>query len=749
MSNNTPRDLSAFSLLELFCIEADSQIKILTDGLLALDRNGQDAKALEPLMRAAHSIKGAAAVVNLEPVVQLAHEMENCIVAVQAGRLLLTPDCVDTLLAGVDIISRVTRLDTDAVTHWFEQQRAEIAAVIAGIAAISVSAMPVADDRAAPPAPEAMAVVAPTETADLRQTQAMKVSVENFDRLLSLASESLVAVHMLHPVLQSMRRFKKMQDMLLAAVDDLHQSIAAAGSPDRIHDKSLQVWERITPLKPLLVQHLSELEACERRLLAASQTTLDDVVALRMRPFSDGVQAFPRMVRDLARSLGKEVRLEILGQHTQVDREILSALESPINHLLRNALDHGIEPPRQRLAAGKAPEGVIRLDARHRAGMLVIHVSDDGRGIDPARIRRCIVGRNMATEAMAAAMSEAELLEFLLLPGFSLKDVVSELSGRGVGLDILHEAVRQHYGKVRLESVPGKGFHAYITLPVTQSVVRALIIDIGGEAYAIPIPLIERVLRIDRASIHLLEDKPFFTLDGEHVGLVSAAQLLELSGERSDAAELSAVLIGSGARRYALTVNAVLGEKNLVVQPIDTMLGKLRDVAAAALLDDGSPVLILDVADLLQSIEKLLDEGKLCRLEAADPAGAHRVKRVLVVDDSLTVREMERQLLLARGFAVDVAVDGVDGWNAVRSQSYDLVITDIDMPRMDGIELVTLIKKDLRLHKLPVMIVSYKDRPEDRARGISAGADYYLTKGSFHDQTLLEAVTDLIGESVA
>jgi two-component system sensor histidine kinase and response regulator WspE len=230
---------------------------------------------------------------------------------------------------------------------------------------------------------------------------------------------------------------------------------------------------------------------------------------------------------------------------------------------------------------------------------------------------------------------------------------------------------------------------------------------------------------------------------------VSADQLLELHGERVDDAELPVVVITSGVRRYGLMVNAVLGEKNLVVQPTEPMFGKLRDVSAAALLDDGSPVLILDVVDLLQSIEKLLGEGKLRQLPAANQAGSRQTKHVLVVDDSMTVREMERQLLLARGFAVDVAVDGMDGWNAVRSNKYDLVITDIDMPRMDGIELVTLIKQDARLHAMPVMVVSYKDRPEDRARGISAGADYYLTKGSFHDQTLLEAVVDLIGESHA
>lgn len=235
----------------------------------------------------------------------------------------------------------------------------------------------------------------------------------------------------------------------------------------------------------------------------------------------------------------------------------------------------------------------------------------------------------------------------------------------------------------------------------------------------------------------------------EHIGLVSASQVLELGQMQAGADELAVVVIGSGLRRYALVVDAIRGEQSLAVQALDQIFGKLRDISSAALLDDGAPVLILDVPDLLLSIDKLLGEGGLHQLAGERGTDQRKVKRILVVDDSLTVREMERKLLHGRGYQVDITIDGIDGWNVVRSGDYDLVITDVDMPRMDGIELVALIKKDLHLHQLPVMIVSYKDRAEDRARGMSAGADYYLTKGSFHDETLLDAVFELIGEAGA
>ena len=274
---------------------------------------------------------------------------------------------------------------------------------------------------------------------------------------------------------------------------------------------------------------------------------------------------------------------------------------------------------------------------------------------------------------------------------------------------------------------------------------RALVVEVQGEAYAIPFVKVERVLKVAPGAIHTLENKQFFESGGEHLGLVSAAQVLELGELAPGADELAVVVIGSGLRRYALVVDAIRGEQSLAVQALDPIFGKMRDISAAALLDDGAPVLILDVPDLLLSIDKLLGEGGLHQLARQGAEQKRKAKRILVVDDSLTVREMERKLLLGRGYQVDIAIDGIDGWNVVRSGDYDLVITDVDMPRMDGIELVGLIKKDLHLHTLPVMIVSYKDRPEDRARGMTAGADYYLTKGSFHDETLLDAVFDLIG----
>ena len=774
-------DLSQFSMIDLFRLEAAGQTQTLTDGLLELERGAGDAGTTESLMRAAHSIKGAAAIVGLDVVVQVAHAMEDAFIAAQDRRLELTPARIDVLLSGVDIIVQASELEESTVALWQSQQAGRVRQLLGAFAGLlkpgggAAPAQPPpalafpADDKdddiaaamaamerieqelgqaqAFVSAPSASSASSPAPVAEQRAASPVR-AVQNFDRLLALASEARVNAHQMHPFIASLQRFKRNQGVLFQAIEQLHEALVRSGDAILI-DKSTQAVQKTHPLKQFMLDHMAEIEHYERRLLVGSRNMVDEVLALRMRPFRDGVQAFPRMVRDLARSLGKQAQLLISGADTLIDRDILANIESPLNHMLRNAVDHGMETAQERLAAGKPAMGTITLEARHRAGMLQIDIRDDGRGVDLEHIRANVVKRKMASATMAEALSAPELMEFLFLPAFSLKETATAISGRGVGLDIVLQTIRDQNGTVRMESVAGAGLHTTITLPLTQSVVRALVLDIGGEAYAIPIVKVERVLLVAQSAVNTLENKQFFDFGGEHVGLVSASQVLEL-GQMAPADDvLPVVVIGAGQRRYGLVVDAIRGEQSLTVQALDQVFGKMRDISSAALLDDGQPVLILDVSDLLLSIDKLLGEGALHQLAQGGVREQRKVKRVLVVDDSLTVREMERKLLAGRGYLVDVAIDGIDGWNMLRSGEYDLVITDVDMPRMDGIELVALVKKDIHLHRLPVMIVSYKDRPEDRARGMAAGADYYLTKGSFHDETLLDAVFELIGEAGA
>jgi len=306
-------------------------------------------------------------------------------------------------------------------------------------------------------------------------------------------------------------------------------------------------------------------------------------------------------------------------------------------------------------------------------------------------------------------------------------------------------------GTLRISSQPGAGTQFQMQLPLTLSIVRALILEVSGEAYAIPLASILRTVSVPKTQIAYLEGKPHFELDGARIGLICMHQILESAPAVSDCAEWLVVLVGAEGHTYGLAVDRLIAERELVIRPLDSRLGKIRNISAAALMEDGSPVLIVDTEDLIRCAANRVAAGTLGEVPEAAvlPAIGSRHKRILIVEDSLTVRELERKLLASGGYEVEVAVDGMDGWNAVRNAKYDLVVTDVDMPRMDGIELLKLIRQDNRFKSLPVTIVSYKDRPEDRNRGMEAGADYYLTKASFHDETLLRVVTDLIGKADA
>lgn len=737
-------DLSQFSMRDLFRIDAESQTEALTTGLLVLEKEPRRADQLEACMRAAHSLKGAASIVGIQPGVTAAHAMEDLFVAAQAGNVVLGQPQIDLLLQGVDLLKAIASspdLESGSQDVVWQADANRLAAALGQSSAGGDEPQPIA------PLPAVVEEVAPKPEADATD-RALRVSAENLNRLLDLAGESLVESRRLRPFGQALVRLKRLQREASAAIDALHASLPVQLLDERARLALAEAQQRMLECRTHLAEQISELEASDHQATTVAHRLYDQALMVRMRPFADGVTAFPRMVRDVARSLGKQARLEIVGDRTQVDRDILEKLDAPLGHLLRNALDHGVELPDDRVAADKPAESTIRLEAFHNAGSLQIIVSDDGRGIDPEAIREAVIRRGLANSDVAAKLSDTELLEFLFLPGFSMKEGVTEISGRGVGLDVVQDMIRQVRGLVRVTSQPGEGTRFKLELPLTLSVVRALLVEIGGEPYAFPFAHIVRALKLPRDQVRMLEGRQHFDFDGQQVGLVTAHQILGCGEPDQDGEELALILLGNANNMHALVVDRFLGGRELVVQPLDPRLGKIKDISAAALMEDGTPLLIADVEDMIRSMDKLSSADQLARVrrEAGSEAISRR-KRILVVDDSFTVRELQRKLLDHHGYEVEVAVDGMDGWNALRNGHFDLVLSDIDMPRMDGIELVTRIRHDIRLKSLPVMVLSYKDREEDRQRGLEAGADYYLTKGSFQSDALLDAVVDLIGDA--
>ncbi|KST68301.1 hybrid sensor histidine kinase/response regulator [Mastigocoleus testarum] len=794
MSSET--NLTNLSLLELFNMEVKTQVALLNNNLLALENKPEPTEELTALMRAAHSIKGAAKIVQVDAAVSLAHVMEDYFVAVQEGTITLNAAHVDVLLQAVDILLQIA----DDCVNQPEVQFAEDERITSLVKAIAENARMSSPCRVKTQMPSnlgneevgnedvwtrgqkklefpipPLSQSPPPEQPTITQNRVVRVGADNLNRLMGLAGESLVEAKWLEPFADSLLELKHRQTDLFSLLENLQDLLRNSHLDQQIQEQLSVAHQTANECRQILSDRHNELEIFSQRCANLAERLYRQAITTHMRPFTDAGLEFPRLVRDLARQLGKRVNLEIVGKSTLIDRDILERLKAPLTHILRNAIDHGIESPQERLAVGKPEAGNISLEVTHHAGMLLITVTDDGRGIDLEFLRQEVVRKQLTNKKMATHLTEAELMQFLFLPGFSTATTVTEISGRGVGLDVAYNTLREIGGSLRAVSKPEHGITFSLQLPLTLSVIRTLLVEISGEPYAFAISRIERVVMLSKSDILLSENQHFFILDDCPVLLISGHQVLDLPSPAENSELLPVIVISdrssshSQARRntqlqeanpnfrvemnnhsshYGLIVDRFLGEYSLVVRPLDPRLGKVPNISAAALLEDGSPVIIVDVEDLVRSIAKVLASGQISQLNQSTQQNANKTyKHVLVVDDSITVREMERKLLENNGYQVDVAVNGIDGWNAVRSGNYNLVITDIDMPRMNGFQLTSYIKTHSELKHIPVIIVSYKDREEDRLQGLKVGADYYLTKSSFHDDTLMEAVIDLVGEA--
>ena len=755
--------LTDSSMLALFRTEAETQLEILSIGLVESEEHLEDPHALEPLMRAAHSLKGAARIVGFDGIVALAHVMEDIFVATQHGKLVLESEYIDVLLRTLDwLIDRANGAPV-AIEQWNEKRKQEYQQLLDALNNIKegtfdkYSASKHTEKQLEPEIQTAFSsLTEDTPTADTlharhhnKHDAVIKVSIDSINRLMSLAAESLVETRRLAPFRDTLIKIKENQAEFASRLDNIRH----------LENEPSPKQERVAEIEQLRQLANQNLDSTREQIdnfdnLSRNYTLITDrlyreVLQSRMRPFADGIIGFPRLVRDLSRTLGKKVNFKIKGKDTPVDRDILGKLDASLTHIIRNALDHALETSEERLALNKPDVGELILEARHRAGMLVVEIKDDGRGIDVNKIKKNILEKKLLSEEVAKSLSNDEILQFLFLPGFSTHTEVTEISGRGVGLDVVHSLMQDVGGQAKIITEPDKGSTFILQVPVTRSVIRALMVDINGEAYAFPLSRIVNVMHTKAQDLQVVENRQYFTYDKQNVGLVSSCSALGFSGYASSISpKLTIVIVKANKNYYGIEVDELIGESDLVVRALDSRFGKVPGINTAAITEEGDPLLILDIDDLVQSIDKLLAEGLDLQQEHSDAQDkTKKRKRVLIVDDSLTVRETERQLLDNAGYIVEVAVDGGDGWNAVRLGDFDLIVSDIDMPRLSGFELIKKIRKDTRLAHIPIIIVSYKDREEDRQKGLEAGADHYLTKSSFQDQTFVQVVEDLIGKA--
>ena len=745
--------LEDFSLFELFRMEAEEQVRVLQAELLNLESGASSAKTLEALMRAAHSLKGAARIIGLDTIVQLTHAMEDRFVAAQGGLALETAE-VDRMLTATDWLARLQANTDDEAIPWLDVHTPEILEFVKTFAEPTVEAAapepaaqvaPVKDaakkaelkDMAAPVPhvaefmPRSRAEETSDEGGDLfgqagqdheRRERYVRIAAERFDQLQALASEVLVASRKLATESEVLERNRR----------------ALARAQHVLEKEESTEVEKVAALREVERQvaaysgYIEEVDLIARTNERTAERLYQTILTGRLRPFSEGILGVPRLVRDTARNLGKQVKLEVLGEKTRIDREILEKLEAPISHLVTNAIDHGMETPEERVAAGKDAEAHLRLHGRLENGRLVITVRDDGHGIHRDMLRKKVVQRGLISEKNVASLADDELLEFLFLPGFSTKDEVSTTSGRGVGLNVVQSMVQEAGGAVTVSSEEGVGTVFRLTLPVTRSMLKVIRVQCEGEFYAIPMVRIERVLQA--APVVEEDGSVVVEVDGNKLPVRLLGRLLGLT-DRLVTTEAAPMMICNGV---AFVVDRLLDPAHLPVRQMDSRLGTVPGVAAATLDEHGMPLLILDM-------ENLSHTAMGSAATSGESEQKENVPHLLMVDDSHTVREIVRRLLVKAGYTVTTAQNGQEAWNLLRLHEYDLLISDVDMPQMNGIELVTRVRENPRMARMPVIILSYKNHDQDRQRGLEAGADFYLTKGDFQTPAFLQAVVDLIG----
>jgi two-component system chemotaxis sensor kinase CheA len=795
-------------LLATFRVEADEHLKLMSAGLIELEKNltaDRYAEIIESVFREAHSLKGAARAVNLKEIESICQSLESVFAALKGNRLAVFPplfdlmqeaiDDLSTLLssegaamvvAGKSAIATLTRRLNDALQGQFAQSAATQFSATPSEAVQpmpSVQQTPIAHlEDVHTEASAAVAMYTPSPTPSLASgtvrisTQKLDAVMRQVEELLAPRLASAQRAKELREVAVSFATWKKQRARMRPVLRLIERYVeggdrgkgAAGGLP------KFPVQELPKLLEYLEAEHLfmktieerllrlSKFAAHDRRALAGmSDNLLHDVKEMHLLPFSSLLEIFPRFTRELARDQGKQVELVIHGGEIEIDRHTLEEMKDPLMHLLRNCMDHGIEQPAMRQDKGKPACGNITVAiAQKDGGKIEIMVADDGAGIDAAKVKAAACKLNLVSAEEAEKLSEQEAQALIFHSGISTSQIITDISGRGLGLAIVREKVERLGGTVVLESrhdglTHGSRTHEggttfRITLPLMLATFRGVLVRAGEHCFVIPALSVERVTRVAQQDIRTVENRATISLDGQAVALASLGDVLELpslnppnhsaTGKTSE--QVAVVVLGIGHKHVAFRVDEILGEQEVLVKTLGRQLTRVRNIAGASVLGTGQVVAVLNVPDLLKSAVKRA---------AAPPApvaaakfGAAARRSILVVEDSITSRALLKNILESAGYRVTTAVDGVDAYTTLKTGTFDLIVSDVEMPRMDGFDLTAKVRADKQLAKLPVVLVTALESREHRERGIDVGANAYIVKSSFDQSNLLEIVQQLI-----
>lgn len=740
-------------LLATFRIEADEHIKAMAAALLALEKSPSDTNAasiVESVFREAHSLKGAARAVSLTTIESLCQSLESVFSAMKSHRIAVTTPLLDLLHQAIGQLDALLASDASSsapvsVTHLTMQlDRAS-----EGTITNADDAAPLAETTPPPLAPPPLAGTAPSPGTVRMSTSRLDAVMRQAEELLSPRLAARQRTLELREAASAIASWKKSRVGVQPALRRMERTLERTAASTTAGKRSelatvLGYLDQENVFITTLEERLSRLSKAAARdyrtLSTMADALLDDIKEMQLLPFSSLFEAFPRVARELAREQGKVVALITQGAEIEVDRRILEELKDPLLHLLRNAIDHGIEMPATRTAAGKPTHGTLTLSASLKEGGKVeIRLADDGAGIDADAVLKA--AKKLDLPAIDAADTDAMTLIFQ--SGVSTSPIITDVSGRGLGLAIVHEKVERLGGQLSVESHAGHGTRFHLVLPASLATLHGVLVRANGSLYVVPLAGVARAARVAADTVRTVENRETIVLDEQVIPLVSLTDVLETPGttDPAAAAYLPVLILGPQAARIAFRVDDILGEHEILVKPLGMQLARVRNVTGATTLGTGQMVPVLNVADLLKSAAS---HTATARAVAASMVEPQTKQSILIAEDSITSRSLLKNILESAGYTVTTTVDGMDAYTTLKTQTFDLVVSDVEMPRMDGFDLTARIRADKQLSELPVILVTALESREHRERGIDAGANAYIVKSSFDQSNLLETIRRLI-----
>ncbi|EDX73656.1 Hpt domain protein [Coleofasciculus chthonoplastes PCC 7420] len=718
---------------DVYKLASLERLQKLEAGLLQLEKQPDDSTTLDELLREAHSLKGDSRSAGVEPVEALIHHVEEILGGIKLQPTILTPDISDRLYRGLDAMGKLVQ---EAVTGQY--QGVNTTAVLNQLLDVSLPSLPDAGSTPVKPLPTQPPVPKTPALSDTYRIDTIRVPTRDLDGLMAQAEELNVTKLRVAYTASEIEELVTLWQEWKAFYRQSGEATATDVNPFQE-----RLDEKITALRTATQENTSNLDLIAEDLRERIQT-------LRQLPLSTIFQLFPRMVRDLARKQSKQVELIIEGGETTADKTILEDIKDSLTHLIRNAIDHGIETPAEREKLGKPPVAKIWLRGSLIGNTIIIEVADDGRGLDIDQIKQTAIKRKLYQPDELERMNPSQIYDLIFTPGFSTRSFITEISGRGIGLDVVKTNIERLKGAIAIESTPNQGSTFRIQLRTTLATVNALFVEVQGIVQALPIEFVQTSLLLSPDEIETVDGRETLNWQGQRVPVANLANVLELSNSPAYAlitkketplSELrSCILLKVGDEVSGFLVDRLLDTQEIPLKPQSTLLKRVKNILGATILPTGDVCMILNPADLVKSGQQ--------QSPATVSVKANTVLQtkptILLVEDSLPVRTQERRLLEGAGYEVVIAVDGLDGYTKLKSRHFDAVVSDVEMPHLDGLSLTATIRQHSEYQDLPIILVTTLDSEADQQRGAEAGADAYIIKGKFNQAFLLETISRLV-----